>query len=764
MSSWADRMRHPREGWVSLLLLAVMAISLAWSVQGAAWLERMDFLVPLALASVIAGAALALTPWSVVATLPIAAILGTLLVVRSVGGEYLPGLEAGDQLLGLRGELVSFTAVLVRTGYPGEMSPYALGLGALMWTTGFIAAYTVYRHHKVLDAILLVGILLVANMSATFTDLFRHLVIFAGAALLLWLRAALVSRQQSWQRRRVNENLEVPASIMRSGILFAGGSIAMAWILTGVAVAAPLTDAWRNLDVVWSGITERVEGAFGGLSNSQSRLPGISFGSGFVVSGNFVSSEQEVMIVASDRPYYMRTRAYDEYTGRGFRHSDAASRRVDAGAPLFPAGTPEQPRSSDAFVLETVAVELIDAAGRNIFAPGFPVVIYAPTIVHEVGGAAMVAGLEAASPIAAGQGYQVTAAISNATEAQLAGAGSDYPPEITAMYLDTTGMTERTAALAGDIVQRANATEPYSQAKALATYLQRDPSFEYATRAAVPDPGEDFVDFFLFDADDGRRGYCEYYASAMALMARSLGIPARVAVGYAPGERRDDGTFLVRQGNAHAWAELYFPGYGWQIFEATKTINPQFVRRSGGPASTPVLDDSGLFDPADFERNLGDNDVPTFESFRPVDGGFDASSGGPPGGQTTPGGLLVIVAAAVAALLFAWTRLRRTARRLRMLPRGERPWQQLAVAAGRAGVGPRPSETIYEYAAWLEDQIPDRRPEIWTLADGKVYQSYSGRTMGSGAIARIEAAWRRLRIPILTLAVRRRIRNFLKRS
>ena len=60
-----------------------------------------------------------------------------------------------------------------------------------MWVTAFIAAYTLYRHHRVLDAILLVGALLIANMSATLTDLFPYLVLFMLAALLLWLRAAL---------------------------------------------------------------------------------------------------------------------------------------------------------------------------------------------------------------------------------------------------------------------------------------------------------------------------------------------------------------------------------------------------------------------------------------------------------------------------------------------------------------------------------------------------------------------------------------------
>ena len=58
----------------------------------------------------------------------------------------------------------------------------------------------------------------------------------------------------------------------------------------------------------------------------------------------------------------------------------------------------------------------------------------------------------------------------------------------------------------------------------------------------------------------------------MAVMARSLGLPARVAVGYAPGERVDEGIFQYRKKNAHAWAEIYFPRYGWQIFESTHSI------------------------------------------------------------------------------------------------------------------------------------------------------------------------------------------------
>jgi hypothetical protein len=98
-----------------------------------------------------------------------------------------------------------------------------------------------------------------------------------------------------------------------------------------------------------------------------------------------------------------------------------------------------------------------------------------------------------------------------------------------------------------------------------------------------------------------------------------------------------------------------------------------------------------------------------------------------------------------------------------MMPAGDRAWQQLTLAAGRAGVGPRPSETIYEYAGWLEEQLPRQHEPIRTVADGKVWQAYSGRRLTATAGRRLEAAIARLRRPLLWLTVRNGLRNFVRR-
>jgi hypothetical protein len=110
----------------------------------------------------------------------------------------------------------------------------------------------------------------------------------------------------------------------------------------------------------------------------------------------------------------------------------------------------------------------------------------------------------------------------------------------------------------------AGAATPYDQAVALERYLRRYP---YDLAVAPAPPQQDAVDYFLFDA---KTGYCDYYASAMVVLARSLGIPARLATGYATGEYDAEArAFVVHGDDAHSWPELYFPGAGWVPFEPT---------------------------------------------------------------------------------------------------------------------------------------------------------------------------------------------------
>jgi hypothetical protein len=164
-----------------------------------------------------------------------------------------------------------------------------------------------------------------------------------------------------------------------------------------------------------------------------------------------------------------------------------------------------------------------------------------------------------------GEQYQVTAALSNPSIQQLKKAGIDYPLWVTERYLQLPeGFSPRISDLANQLSQ--GLETPYDKAIAITNYLRREIVYTNPLPESPP-RGEDSLEWILFDL---KQGFCNYYASAEVLMLRSVGIPARMAVGFAEGVfDRETNVYTVRSLDAHAWPEVYFPGIGWIEFEPT---------------------------------------------------------------------------------------------------------------------------------------------------------------------------------------------------
>jgi hypothetical protein len=145
---------------------------------------------------------------------------------------------------------------------------------------------------------------------------------------------------------------------------------------------------------------------------------------------------------------------------------------------------------------------------------------------------------------------------------KLRAAGTDYPADITNTYLQLPKLDKRIPVLAQSIT--AQAQTPVDKAIVLENYLQTKYSY---TLDLTGKPGGDPLAHFLFET---RAGHCEYFASAMAVMLRTLGIPSREVNGFLPGEYNSlGGDYIVRASDAHSWVEAYFPGSGWVVFDPT---------------------------------------------------------------------------------------------------------------------------------------------------------------------------------------------------
>jgi transglutaminase-like putative cysteine protease len=158
--------------------------------------------------------------------------------------------------------------------------------------------------------------------------------------------------------------------------------------------------------------------------------------------------------------------------------------------------------------------------------------------------------------------YEATSVIPAIPPAQLRAAGEVYPPSIRKSYLQLPPLDPRIAALAVQVT--AHAPTPYDKAMNLERYFHTN--FGYTLDLSGP-PGKDPLSNFLFVR---RAGHCEYFATAMTVMLRTLGIPSRLVNGFLTGEYNDVGSdYIVRASDAHSWVEAYFPGYGWITFDPT---------------------------------------------------------------------------------------------------------------------------------------------------------------------------------------------------
>jgi Transglutaminase-like superfamily/Domain of unknown function (DUF4129) len=749
-------LRH-LDGWFTIGLVALLCATLAWSLDDARLVlgrpQLTEFLFWAALAGAGIGMLGPLVGWGRWTTHLIGAALAALVVPLIVGTVLMPeATNAGQLFQATTDEVVKAWSdlVLERHLSTAAYGHHLLVLGLITWASAQFASYATFGHRRPINAVVVIGLLLLANMSLTIRDQLVYLVIFSVASLFLLVRFHTLDEQGDWLRRRIGDPSAIAALYLRGGTVFIVAAITGSLLLTNAASSAPLSGAWTD---VGARLVEWGQWLQPFLPDSGSgRSLGPTFGDTARIGTTWHTNDQlqlQVELAAPEKnPPFFAAGYYDQFELQGWRISNAASLARPVGSDLL-AGTGDEVNKD--VRRQLTATVSPTYSRRDIFLPGQPDTVSQDVTLRMIGTGGYLAAIErepSSTPYQVSTLVPATEENGGWTEEKLRVAGTAYPPEIVELYgrgtLPPGSLGPDSLALLQEITASARSTAPYDLAARINEVL-RDPSqFSYDTDVSDERCDDDsMVECFV----RSRRGFCQWYATTMTVFLRELGIPARFVQGFLPGQADDTKTKLtIRAHDAHAWVQAYFPGYGWVDFDPT-----------GNPIDRPELAPIPSGEPVASALPSASSAVgpvirPSFE--RPEPGDLPVS-----GGQrrTDPGttGLLVAVAVLLAVVVgaigtVAWRRG----------PRGpvspDEAYRSVARIAARLGFAPRPTQTVYEFAGALADELPMARPELETVARAKVEVAYGGRTLGDDRLIGLRDAYRRLRVQLLRLVLRRR--------
>ncbi|HVH51968.1 MAG TPA: transglutaminaseTgpA domain-containing protein, partial [Gaiellaceae bacterium] len=542
------------------------------------------------------------------------------------------------------------------------------------------------------------------------------LVVFTLCALVLLVRLHIVALQERWEQWNIQPSGEMDWRVLRGGLTWTTVLVIMALMTPRVGAAYVLDTAFNVFENPYQHVETEWQRFFAGVSGP-SRLRGVSFSDAIRLGQSPDLGESVVMTVDSTQGHFWRAVTYDFYTGQGWTSTDAG--RVDKV-------------SADQFAKREkldVTFDVQEPFGNRLFGANEPAGANIPAQFLTGADRSFSDSIRALDQHQAAGRYTVTSYVSTADKASLRRAPTAIPEEVKRTYLQIPStLPQRVRDLAEKIV--VGKTDAYDKAEAIESYLRT--TYHYAPTVRPPPPGRDPVDYFLFDL---KEDFCEYFASSMVMMLREVGVPARMVEGFTSGTfDPDTGQYTVKQVNAHAWVEAYFPGYGWIEFEPTPSETP-FLRAEAPPAdsgadtsstTTPDPDAVNASDRLLREEQLGETGD--------TSGSAAASKGflvDPTPFVAALGVILLAILAFVAR--FEW--------RFRGLTPVEGAWGRATLLSSYLGHSARASQTTYEYASALGEAVPEVRDPIRVIADARVRERYAPPGGAGEDREQVENAW-----------------------
>jgi transglutaminase-like putative cysteine protease len=602
--------------WPAAILIVAAIYVAATRLNATGWTDELNIVQTVALVGVIAGLALGKSTFSVGVVRFFAFVYGAFVILWQFGLTSGQGVLWPERMNSMGNRLLIILDQIFQQKPVTDNLFFNLVMAALFWTVSVYAGYSLTRHGNPWRAIIPAGFtIIVIQAYDSFVPVRTwFLAGFIFLALLVVARLHFVNLQYKWQRDGTYLPPYVGIDSLRLGLITTVILVLFAWTIPAVASAVPQAEqAWLNATRPWMDFRNSMSNVFYSLQASVGVVTDfygehLPLGRGNPLSDTIIMQVEAPPRAASNVRYYWRSRVYDTYD---VGWSNTMTSQDFVSPDEFNLSLPEyENRASSTFSITTLFPI------QNLHTPSQPEWISRPgDAFYAVNsdGSVDLSHVKADPVLLAGDTYRVTASLTAASQKELREAGTDYPSWVTERYLQLPDtITERTILLAEELA--AGQDNPYDITQAITDFLRVQ--LKYSDTIPSPPDGQEPIDWVLFDH---KQAFCNYYASAEIIMLRSLGIPARLAVGYAEGERTSVGgiqdiptldpggvnipqniqiqndIFNVAHRDAHAWPEVYFPNIGWVEFEPTVSQQPiirplGLISDSSDPPPQSLLD------------------------------------------------------------------------------------------------------------------------------------------------------------------------------
>ncbi len=709
-----------RGGLVALPIFLIINLLYPMSLQQADWIDTSEHLTYVAMLAVLFGTLLGNGKMDARRAGLFGAVLGAFVVMLlTIYADSSGTFRERAVLVAIH--VNNWLTQVVAGEAASDPTAFVLFLGASVWAASYLGSFALAREHRAWDAVLLCGFCLLVNVSLALTSLLFDLIVFTLCTLVLLTRLHIVTLQERWRRQNIQPAGEMDWRVLRGGLTWTAVLVIMALVTPRVGAADALSTALTTFEGPYHVVESEWQRFFAGVSGP-SRLRGVSFTDAIRLGLAPNLGDRVVFTVDAPQGQFWRATTYDFYTGAGWKTTETD--KVDKVVPTY--GAREKVE---------LGFDVAVSHGNLLFAANEPGKASVPHQFQTGDDRNYSTSLRAVNRHQATGPYQITSYISTANKATLRKSPQSYPAYIKAKYLQLPSnlpqrVRDRARQVAGD------KPTAYDKAETIESWLRT--TYRYSTVVKTPPAGRDPVDYFLFDL---KEDFCEYFASAMVVLLRELGVPARLVEGYTTGSFDPTiGRYVVREQNAHAWVEVYFTGYGWIEFEPTpsETVFPRVDDVTGevgaGEGAAGEQDLNEDLDREDQER-LG----------RPLE---DEGLGGDFGSAAAAivrnvdprpavaALVLVLLAMLVAFLRFQW--------RFRGLAPVDAAWGKTRLLSSYVGHAASPAQTAYEYASSLGRAVPEVGEPARTLAHVRVLDRYTPAGATDDQREEATEAWQRI--------------------